>query len=78
MANSADPDQTALEGAVRSGSALFAYAIFSATLVYEILGHLPYLKLVLAALLLPLCIRKKSLDWSLQCPYNVGRKEKHR
>ena len=34
MANSADPDQTA------PGSALFAYAILSATLVCEILGNL--------------------------------------
>ena len=42
MANSADPDQTAPEGAVWSGSALFAYAILSYTLVYKILGHLPY------------------------------------
>ena len=40
MANSVDPDQTAPEGAVWSGSALFAYTILSATLVYEILGHL--------------------------------------
>ena len=40
MANSVYPDQT--EGAVRSGSALFAYAILSGTLVCEILGHLPY------------------------------------
>ena len=43
MANSVEPDQTAPSGAVWSGSALFAYAILSATLVYEILGHLPYL-----------------------------------
>ena len=42
MANSTDPDQTAPEGAVWSGSALFAYIILLATLVYEILGHLPY------------------------------------
>ena len=42
MANSADPDQIAPSGAVWSGSALFAYAILSETLVYEILGHLPY------------------------------------
>ena len=42
MANSVDPDQTAPEGAVWSGSALFAYAIMSDTLVYEILGHLSY------------------------------------
>ena len=41
MANSVDPDQTAPSGAVWSGSALFAYAILSETLVYEILGHLP-------------------------------------
>ena len=41
MANSVDPDQTAPSGAVWSGSALFAYAILSATLVYKILGHLP-------------------------------------
>ena len=39
MANSVDPDQTAPSGAVWSGSALFAYAILSDTLVYEILGH---------------------------------------
>ena len=44
MANSVDPDQTAPLGAVWSGSALFAYAIFSATLGYKILGHLLYLK----------------------------------
>ena len=41
-AKSIDPDQTAPSGAVWSGSALFAYAILLATLVYEILGHLPY------------------------------------
>ena len=40
MANSIEPNQTASEGAVWSGSALFAYAILSDTLVYEILGHL--------------------------------------
>ena len=40
MANNVDPDQTAPKGG--SGSALFAYAILSAILVYEILGHLPY------------------------------------
>ena len=36
MANSVDPDQTAPEGAVWSGSTLFAYAILLETLVYEI------------------------------------------
>ena len=41
-ANSADPDQTAPEGAVWSGSALFAYAILSDSLVFKILEHLPY------------------------------------
>ena len=41
MANSVDPDQTAL-----SGSALFAYAILSATLEYEILGNLSYTKCI--------------------------------
>ena len=41
IANSVDPDQTAPEDAVWSGSALFAYAILLTTLVYEILGHLP-------------------------------------
>ena len=41
MANSVDPDQTAPSGAVWSGSALFAYAILSETLVFEFLGHLP-------------------------------------
>ena len=40
MANSVDPDQTAPEGAVWSVSALFAYAILPAMLVYEILEHL--------------------------------------
>ena len=40
MANSVDPDQTAPLGAVWSGSALFAYAIFSETLVFEILRYL--------------------------------------
>ena len=39
-ANRADPDQTAPSGAVWSGPALFAYTTLSATLVYEILGHL--------------------------------------
>ena len=43
MATSIDPDQTAL-GAVWSGSTLFAYAILSDSLVYEILGYLPYVK----------------------------------
>ena len=41
MANSVDPDQTA-PSVVWSGSAVFAYAIMSNTLVYEILGNLPY------------------------------------
>ena len=45
-ANSVDPDQTAPSGAVWSGSALFAYAILLATLVYEILGHLSYYELL--------------------------------
>ena len=48
VANNVDPDQTAPEGAVRSGSTLFAYAILSEILVYEVLGHSPYsLKLLL-------------------------------
>ena len=42
MANSVNPDQTAPSGAVWSGSALFAYAILSVTVVYEILGHSSY------------------------------------
>ena len=41
MANSVNPDQTAPSGAVWSGSALFTYAVLSATLVYKIFGHLP-------------------------------------
>ena len=41
IANNADPDQTAPEGAVWSGSALSAYAILLVTLVSEILEHLP-------------------------------------
>ena len=44
MANSVDPDQTAPERAVWSGSALFAYVILSETLVFEFLGHLPYME----------------------------------
>ena len=36
MANSVDPDQTAPEGVIWSGSALFAYAILLETLVYKI------------------------------------------
>ena len=40
MANSVDPDQTALSGAVWLGSALFAYAILLVILVYKILGYL--------------------------------------
>ena len=43
MANSVDPDQTAPEGAVLSGSALFAYAILLEILAYKFLGHLPYI-----------------------------------
>ena len=43
MANSVYPDQTAPSGAVWSGSALFAYDIFSDTLLFKILGHLWYL-----------------------------------
>ena len=43
MANSVDPDQTAPEGAVWSGSTLFAYVILSDALVFEFLGHLPYI-----------------------------------
>ena len=43
MANSVDPDQTAPSGAVWSGSTLFAYVILSDALVFEFLGHLPYL-----------------------------------
>ena len=42
-ANSVDPDQTAPLGANWSGSALFAYVILSDSLVFEILGLLPYL-----------------------------------
>ena len=42
ISNSADPDQTAPFGVVWSESALFAYAILSEMMVYEILGHLMY------------------------------------
>ena len=41
MANSVDPDKTALSGTVQSWSALFAYVILSDTLVFEIFGHIP-------------------------------------
>ena len=43
MANSVDPDQTALSGTVWSRSVLFAFAILSATLVYESLEHLQHI-----------------------------------
>ena len=43
MANSVDPDQTSPSEAVWSGSALFAYVILSENLVFELLGHLPYI-----------------------------------
>ena len=43
MANSVDPDKTAPSGAVWSGSTLFVYVILSDALVFEFLGHLPYL-----------------------------------
>ena len=42
MANSVNPDQTAPSRAVRSESALVANAILLETLVYGILGYLPY------------------------------------
>ena len=41
LENSVDPDQTAPEGAVWSGSALFTYATLSETFVHKISGHLP-------------------------------------
>ena len=44
VANMIDPDQIVSSGFVWSGSALFAYAILSAILVYEILRLLPYPK----------------------------------
>ena len=43
MANILDPDQTAPSGAVRSGSALFEYALCQSLWFFEILGHLSYL-----------------------------------
>ena len=41
--NSQDPDQTVPSGTVLSEYARFTYGILSETLVFEILGHLPYL-----------------------------------
>ena len=43
MANSEDLYQNAPSRAVKSGSALFAYAILSTTLVYKTLEHFPLL-----------------------------------
>ena len=63
ITNSVDPDQTAPEGAVWSGCTLFAYAILSDTLMYEILEHLPY------SLLLWFCICDNVL---LILDYNVS------
>ena len=42
MANSVDPELNTPSGTVWSGPALFAYIILSETLLYKILGHLPY------------------------------------
>ena len=42
MAKSVDLDQTAPSGAVWSGSALFGMPFLSETMMYKILGHLPY------------------------------------
>ena len=42
MANREDPDQTALLGGVWSESVLFTHGILSETLVFKILGYLPY------------------------------------
>ena len=50
MINSVPPDQTAPSGEVWSGSALFAYAILSETLVYQILEHLPYMSMCIKLL----------------------------
>ena len=49
-ANSEDLDQTALSGAAWSVSALFAYGTLTETVVFEILGHLPYIIEVTKAL----------------------------
>ena len=45
LANCVDPDQTVPSGAVCSGSSLFVIATLLETLMYKILGHLPYLAL---------------------------------
>ena len=56
MANSEDPNKTDPSGAVWYGSALFACAILSETLMFEILGYLsnrnriPYLPYILGHL----------------------------
>ena len=42
LANSVDPDQTAPEGAICSGSTVFGYAVLSETVLYKILGDLLY------------------------------------
>ena len=42
-ANIVDPEQTVPEGAVWTGSALFACVIISEKLVYKILGHSLYI-----------------------------------
>ena len=50
MTNGADPDQTTPEGAISSGSTLFACGILTETLVFLILGHLPYSLTVMVCL----------------------------
>ena len=45
MAKSLDPDQTAPQGAVQCGFALFEYAIWSEILVYKMLERLSYVTL---------------------------------
>ena len=39
MSNSVDPDQTTPPGAVWSGCALFAYIIFSDSLMYKVVAE---------------------------------------
>ena len=46
MANSADTEQTASWRSSLLRATLFAYSILSGTLLYEILGHLPYIMIV--------------------------------
>ena len=70
MANSVDPEQSAPEEAVRSGSALFAYTTLLEALVFKkFLGHLRYLQNVVFSRFL--CYHIYPKYWNTLTPYHI-------